>query len=49
MRFGLRSGVIKIEWNEALRAKIPDDLRAEVEELERSIAAGSVTVPRGSF
>jgi len=49
MRFGLRSGVIKIEWNEALQEKIPEALRAEVAELEQSVASGTVTVPRGSF
>jgi basic membrane lipoprotein Med (substrate-binding protein (PBP1-ABC) superfamily) len=49
MRFGLRSGVVKIEWNQALQAKIPEALRAEVAELEQSVAAGFVTVPRGSF
>jgi basic membrane lipoprotein Med (substrate-binding protein (PBP1-ABC) superfamily) len=49
MRFGLRSGVVKIEWNEALRDKIPPDLQAEVAKLEAEVASGSVTVPRGSF
>ena len=49
MRFGLRSGVVKIEWNDALRSKIPDDLRSEVQKLEKEIASGAVTVPRGSF
>ncbi len=49
MRFGLRSGVVKIEWNEALRAEIPDALRAEVEALQTAVASGAVTVPRGSF
>jgi basic membrane lipoprotein Med (substrate-binding protein (PBP1-ABC) superfamily) len=49
MRFGLRSGVVKIEWNEALRDKIPAELRAEVDTLATEVASGSVTVPRGSF
>lgn len=49
MRFGLRSGVVKIEWNAALRDKIPPDLQAEVAKLEAEVASGSVTVPRGSF
>jgi len=49
MRFGLRSGVVKIEWNEPLREKIPAELRTEVEQLQADVASGSVTVPRGSF
>lgn len=49
MRFGLRSGVVQIEWNESLREKIPAALRSEVEKLQTDVAAGSVSVPRGSF
>jgi basic membrane lipoprotein Med (substrate-binding protein (PBP1-ABC) superfamily) len=49
MRFGLSSGVVKIEWNEALREKIPAELQAEVEKLQADVASGSVSVPRGSF
>lgn len=49
MRFGLRSGVVQIEWNESLREKIPAALRSEVEKLQADVAAGSVSVPRGSF
>jgi basic membrane lipoprotein Med (substrate-binding protein (PBP1-ABC) superfamily) len=49
MRFGLRSGVVKIEWNESLREKIPAELRAEVEELQAEVASGTISVPRGSF
>ena len=47
---GSRSyAVVKIEWNEPLREKIPADLRAEVETLQSEVASGSVSVPRGSF
>jgi basic membrane lipoprotein Med (substrate-binding protein (PBP1-ABC) superfamily) len=49
MRFGLHSGVVKIEWNEPLREKIPAELRTEVEKLQADVASGSVKVPRGSF
>lgn len=49
MRFGLRSRVVKIEWNEALRAKIPAELWSEVEKLQTEVASGAVSVPRGSF
>jgi basic membrane lipoprotein Med (substrate-binding protein (PBP1-ABC) superfamily) len=49
MRFGLRSGVVKIEWNERLRDRIPAELQAEVAKLEADVASGTVSVPRGSF
>jgi basic membrane lipoprotein Med (substrate-binding protein (PBP1-ABC) superfamily) len=49
MRFGLRSGVVAIEWNDALRDKIPADLKTEVDQLAADVASGTVTVPRGSF
>ena len=49
MRFGLRSGVVAIEWNEPLRERIPAALRDEVAKLQADVASGSVSVPRGSF
>jgi basic membrane lipoprotein Med (substrate-binding protein (PBP1-ABC) superfamily) len=49
LRFGLQSGVVAIAWNDALRDKVPAELRAEVDKLAQDIAAGNVTVPRGSF
>ena len=49
MRFGLRSGVVAIEWNERLREAIPAELRDEVAVLQADVASGSVSVPRGSF
>lgn len=49
MRFGLDSGVVKIEWNDALRARVPDDVRAELDALAAKIASGALEVPRGGF
>lgn len=49
LRFGLSSGVVAIEWNDALRDKIPADVKAEVDALAADVASGKVTVPRGSF
>jgi len=49
MRFGLDSGVVKIEWNDALRARVPDEVRAELGALAAKIASGALEVPRGGF
>jgi len=49
MRFGLASGVIRVEWNEKLRARVPDELRAELDQLAKDIASGALQVQRGSF
>jgi basic membrane lipoprotein Med (substrate-binding protein (PBP1-ABC) superfamily) len=49
MRFGLGSDVIRVEWNDGLRAQIPDELRAELDRLAIEIASGALQVPRGNF
>jgi basic membrane protein A and related proteins len=49
MRFGLASDVIRVEWNEKLRAQVPDDLRAELDGIAKEIASGALQVPRGNF
>ena len=49
LRFGLKSGVVAIEWNDRLRDKIPAELKSEVDALAADVASGAVTVPRGSF
>jgi basic membrane lipoprotein Med (substrate-binding protein (PBP1-ABC) superfamily) len=49
MRFGLESGVVKVEWNDALKARVSDELRAELDALAVKIASGALEVPRGSF
>jgi basic membrane lipoprotein Med (substrate-binding protein (PBP1-ABC) superfamily) len=49
MRFGLASGVIRIEWNDKLRAQVPAEVTAEVDKLASDIASGALVVPRGNF
>ena len=49
MRFGLGSEVIRVEWNEKLRAQVPDALRAELDGIAKDIASGALQVPRGNF
>jgi basic membrane protein A and related proteins len=49
MRFGLGSDVIRVEWNDALRAQIPDELRDDLDRLAKQIASGALQVPRGNF
>jgi basic membrane lipoprotein Med (substrate-binding protein (PBP1-ABC) superfamily) len=49
MRFGLASGVIRVEWNDAMRATVPAEVRADVDELAGEIASGALQVPRGNF
>ncbi len=49
IRFGLRDGVIAIEWNPELVEKIPETVRRGAETLARRIEAGDLRVPRGRF
>jgi basic membrane lipoprotein Med (substrate-binding protein (PBP1-ABC) superfamily) len=50
LRFGLASGVVAIEWNDALApGLLSDRLRAEIDGLVARISAGEFTVPRGDF
>lgn len=49
MRFGLASGVIRVEWNESLRSRLPAEVSAEVDKLVAEIASGALQVPRGNF
>lgn len=49
MRFGLESGVVRVEWNEALSDRVPAELRAELDALAAKIATGALEVPRGGF
>jgi basic membrane lipoprotein Med (substrate-binding protein (PBP1-ABC) superfamily) len=49
MRFGLASGVVRVEWNERLRDRVPAAVSAEVEALAGEIASGALQVPRGDF
>ncbi len=49
IRFGLRQGVIRIEWNEALLSRVPEDVKREADELVSRIEKGALEVPRAGF
>ncbi len=52
LRFGLSSGVVAIEWNDALAPGVMDahgGLQAEVGVLVAQIESGELVVPRGDF
>jgi basic membrane lipoprotein Med (substrate-binding protein (PBP1-ABC) superfamily) len=50
LRFGLASGVVAIEWNDALAPGVlSDELRAEIDGLVARISAAEFRVPRGDF
>jgi basic membrane lipoprotein Med (substrate-binding protein (PBP1-ABC) superfamily) len=49
IRFGLRDGVIQIEWNEDLLSRVPENVRQEAEALVTSIKRGALEVPRAGF
>ncbi len=43
-RLGMAEGVVRIVWNPSLSSRIPDDVRHDVEEIEKRVASGEVTV-----
>lgn len=45
--FGMNEGVVSLQWNEALKAKISPETVAEVTRLEQEIKAGRLKVPTG--
>ncbi|MCZ6570889.1 MAG: BMP family protein [Deltaproteobacteria bacterium] len=49
IRFGLRDGVIQIEWNEGLLARVPADVKREADALVTRIKEGALEVPRAGF
>ena len=49
IRYGLRDGVIGIEWNEALLSRVPDDVRRKADGLVTKIKEGALEVPREGF
>jgi basic membrane lipoprotein Med (substrate-binding protein (PBP1-ABC) superfamily) len=49
MRFGLASGVIRVEWNPGMKDSVPAEVTAQVDKLASEIASGSLQVPRGNF
>jgi basic membrane lipoprotein Med (substrate-binding protein (PBP1-ABC) superfamily) len=49
VKLGMADGVVTLEWNEALRDRVPADVRARVEAARRSILDGSLSVPSVEF
>jgi basic membrane protein A len=49
IRFGLREGVIKIEWNQALSSRVPEKVKREADALLELIKTGAQEVPRPGF
>jgi basic membrane lipoprotein Med (substrate-binding protein (PBP1-ABC) superfamily) len=49
MRFGLADEVIRIEWNAALAAEVPEQERSAVDAVIARIRSGELSVPRGDF
>jgi basic membrane lipoprotein Med (substrate-binding protein (PBP1-ABC) superfamily) len=49
IRFGMREGVIDIEWNEALVAKVSEKVIRDADVLVKRIKRGAFKVPRGEF
>ena len=45
--FGMREGVVTLEWNEALKSQVSPATVAEVARLEQEIKAGRLKVPTG--
>jgi basic membrane lipoprotein Med (substrate-binding protein (PBP1-ABC) superfamily) len=48
-RFDLESGIISLIVNPDLESRIPAEVKEGIEELQGSIVAGTLTVPRGDF
>jgi basic membrane lipoprotein Med (substrate-binding protein (PBP1-ABC) superfamily) len=49
IRFGLADGVVAIEWNDALRDRLPDPVRSGAAALVARIEGGELEVPRAGF
>ncbi len=49
LRLGLADGIVALELNPALRARIPAGVPEELGRLEQEIRSGERTVPRGAF
>ncbi len=49
LRLGMNDGVVALELNAALAAKLPAELAAKLERTESEIRSGALVVPRGAF
>ena len=49
LRLGMADGIVRLEFNPELDARISPELRGELDELAASIRSGELIVPRGAF
>jgi basic membrane lipoprotein Med (substrate-binding protein (PBP1-ABC) superfamily) len=49
LRFGLRQGVIAVEWNPAMVDRIPAQALEQAHAVEQRVSSGAIEVPRGNF
>lgn len=49
LRLGMAEGIVSLEFNPALEARLSPELRAELDDLAASIRRGDLVVPRGAF
>jgi basic membrane lipoprotein Med (substrate-binding protein (PBP1-ABC) superfamily) len=49
MWLGMKEGVISLVYNPKLEGAIPADIRVKVDEVQKKILTGELTVPRGKF
>jgi hypothetical protein len=45
----MREGVVSLQYNAALAARIPPDVRARVDAAQQAIVAGTLQVPAAEF
>jgi basic membrane lipoprotein Med (substrate-binding protein (PBP1-ABC) superfamily) len=49
IRFGLKDGVVGIAWNPALEARVPSEVRSQLDAIESEVRSGKFKVPRAEF
>lgn len=47
VELGMKDGIVSVTWNPDLAAAIPEAARARIEEIQKEILAGTLTVPVG--
>ncbi|MGH7789577.1 MAG: BMP family protein [Candidatus Binatia bacterium] len=48
-KMGMKDGVVSLQWNAALAAKVPADAKAKVDAAQQAILAGTLIVPSAEF
>ena len=49
LRLGMADGIVRLEFNPALEARLSPELRTDLDELAARIRSGDLVVPRGAF